>query len=139
MSTDTTLAPCPFCGGAMWVQSNRDWHRLFGDHDDDCVWGQDDDAVMMVPAQPDQLAAMVHAWNRRATISAPPQYPPMPEHWAVVASVNGQDILCITNDALAGSGELSGEEEQAVIGMAQHLLAFVGYGMPPCDFDPDER
>lgn len=66
MSADTIpgLAPCPFCGGAMRVQSNRDWHRLFGDHDDDCVWGQDD-AVMMVPAQPDQLAAMVHAWNRR--------------------------------------------------------------------------
>lgn len=55
-----------------------------------------------------------------------------------MASVNGQDILCITNDALAGSGEPSQAEEQAIIGMAQHLLAFVGYGMPPCDFDPDD-
>lgn len=75
---------------------------------------------------------------RRAPAPAPPQYPPMPEHWAVVASVNGHDILCISDNALTGGGEPSDEEAQAIIGMAQHLLAFVGYGMPPCDFDPDD-
>ncbi|AVS67891.1 hypothetical protein C8245_21440 [Paracidovorax avenae] len=88
-------------------------------------------------------AALNDAWEvwqaaRRAPAPAPPQYPQMPEHWAVVASVNGQDILCISDNALAGSGEPSDEEVQAIIGMAQHLLAFVGYGMPPCDFDPSD-
>lgn len=60
------LLPCPFCGSVMRLQSNRDWHRLFGDHDDDCIWSQSASAVMCVPAQPYQLAAMVHSWNRRA-------------------------------------------------------------------------
>ena len=63
----------------------------------------------------------------------------MPDTWAVVASIEGQDVVCISSSALSGKGELTESEEQAVIGMAQHLLAFVGYGLPPCDFDPDDE
>lgn len=53
--------------------------------------------------------------------------------------IEGQDILCISSNALSSKVELSESEEQAVTGMAQHLLAFVGYGPPPCDFDPDDE
>lgn len=65
------------------------------------------------------------------------EFPNMPETWHVSAHVLGQPILTIGYDWLAGKGELSDAETQAVIGMAQHLLAFVGYGLPPSNFDPD--
>ena len=74
-----------------------------------------------------------------APAAVAPEHPPMPETWAVVASIEGQDVVCISSSALSGKGELTESEEQAVIGMAQHLLAFVGYGLPPCDFDPDDE
>ena len=84
------------------------------------------------------------AWRGRGAapaLEAPtavaPLHPPMPENWAVVAAIEGQDILCISSNALSGKGELTESEEQAVIGMARHLLAFAGYGLSPCDFDPD--
>lgn len=68
---------------------------------------------------------------------APPDTTAMPEHWHVVVSVNGDNILCIGADYLHGKRELSEAEENAIIGAAQHLLAFVGYGLPPSSFDPD--
>ena len=83
------------------------------------------------------------AWTPLYAGAAPaavaPEHPPMPDTWAVVASIEGQDVVCISSSALSGKGELTESEEQAVIGMAQHLLAFVGYGLPPCDFDPDDE
>ncbi|MCX7509586.1 hypothetical protein OSS46_29675 [Delftia tsuruhatensis] len=83
------------------------------------------------------------AWTPLYAGAAPaavaPEHPPMPETWAVVASIEGQDVVCISSNALSGKGELTESEEQAVIGMAQHLLAFVGYGLPPCDFDADDE
>ena len=74
---------------------------------------------------------------RRPAPSAAPNNPPMPEHWGVVVSVNGDNILCIGESYLHGKRELNEAEESAVIGVAQHLLAFVGYGLPPSSFDPD--
>uniref|UniRef100_A0A6M3MHP8 Uncharacterized protein n=1 Tax=viral metagenome TaxID=1070528 RepID=A0A6M3MHP8_9ZZZZ len=62
----------------------------------------------------------------------------MPETWHVIAHVQGEPILSIGYDWVSGKGELTEAETQAVIGMAQHLLSFVGYGLPPSSFDPDE-
>jgi hypothetical protein len=59
------LLSCPFCDVKMRVESNRDWHRLKGDHDDECIWDTDED-VLMVSALEENLAWMVAAWNRRA-------------------------------------------------------------------------
>lgn len=73
-----------------------------------------------------------------ATPKAAPGEPTMPNNWGVVASVNGENILCIGDSYLHGKRELSESEEQAIVGMAQHLLAFVGYGLPPSIFDPDD-
>jgi len=72
------------------------------------------------------------AWGRATTPGSepqPPEYPPMPETWHVVCSVVGESILSIGYNWLSGK-ELSEDEEQAVIGMARHLLSFVGYGLP---------
>jgi hypothetical protein len=66
-----------------------------------------------------------------------PEQQPMPETWSVVASVHGERILSIGESWLSGKGELTEAETKAVIGMAQHLLSFVGYGLPPSSFDPD--
>jgi hypothetical protein len=60
------LKPCPFCGGAARIESNRDWHKLFCAHDDDCVFDADDHDLMY-PAQPGYLIQIAEDWNRRAT------------------------------------------------------------------------
>ncbi|MXN29193.1 hypothetical protein [Delftia sp. CH05] len=82
-------------------------------------------------------AAIARITAGAAPAAVAPEHPPMPETWAVVASIEGQDVVCISSNALCGKGELTESEEQAVIGMARHLLAFAGYGLSPCDFDPD--
>lgn len=60
----------------------------------------------------------------------------MPEFWSVDVADHSGRILLITEAAVSGR-ELNDEEMRAVIGAAKHLLAFVGYGLPPCNFDPD--
>lgn len=62
--TDIALKPCPFCGCSMRIVSNRDWHRLFGDHGKKCVFT--DNETMVVPASDDQLLLLMADWNTRA-------------------------------------------------------------------------
>ena len=83
----------------------------------------------------EQLAAAPTA--QAAPAAAAPEYPPMPETWHVDVHVHGEKILSIGYDWLSGKGDLTESEEQAVVGMAQHLLSFVGYGLPQSGFDPD--
>lgn len=58
------LKPCPFCGCAMRLQSNHDWHRVMGDHAEECVFM--DNETMMVPATDEQRDLAVAYWNKRA-------------------------------------------------------------------------
>lgn len=67
---DGDLLPCPFCGVEMHFNSNRDWHRIDGDHLPDCVFSDVEDAAMMVPATKDGKAWAVTAWNRRTTLAS---------------------------------------------------------------------
>lgn len=67
----TALLPCPFCNGASRIVSNRDWHRLYADHTDDCVLDADE-ADLMFPAQPGYLIEIVEVWNRRPTPAVSP-------------------------------------------------------------------
>lgn len=64
MDHKNKLLPCPFCGTAMRIESNRDWHRLIGEHSEKCVFL--DPETMMVPAKDDQLALIFEDWNTRA-------------------------------------------------------------------------
>lgn len=59
------LLNCPFCNAAMSIESNRDWHRIVGEHDERCLFM--DRETVTVPATPDQLMLAVLDWNRRAT------------------------------------------------------------------------
>ena len=65
------LLGCPFCGGAARIESNRDWHRIYAAHDDECVFEADDHALMY-PAQPGYLIQIVEDWNRRAALASRP-------------------------------------------------------------------
>ncbi|MCK5643880.1 MAG: hypothetical protein KAJ19_23995 [Gammaproteobacteria bacterium] len=65
MNTQEDLATCPFCGTEMYIESNRDWHRLKGDHDDECVFEIKEEA-MTVSATKENLAWMIAVWNRRS-------------------------------------------------------------------------
>ena len=73
------LNPCPFCGCAMGIESNRDWHELSGDHDERCILSGKD---LFVPATSDQLQCLTRDWNRRAAAtSAAPQEGRQPVAW----------------------------------------------------------
>lgn len=56
------LKPCPLCGGAMSVRTNRDWHRLVGEHAEDCLM---QDFEPYYAATPRDREVLVAAWNRR--------------------------------------------------------------------------
>ncbi|HFH2600215.1 Lar family restriction alleviation protein [Pseudomonas aeruginosa] len=58
------LKPCPFCGCSMHLESNRDWHRIVGDHALECVFT--DSETMVVPATKEQRDIAVSDWNTRA-------------------------------------------------------------------------
>ncbi len=60
------LQPCPFCGGAARVESNRDTHKLFADHADTCFFDSEDDMGMW-PATPEALKDLQERWNQRRT------------------------------------------------------------------------
>lgn len=64
--TDNTnieaLLPCPFCGCAMHIKSNKDWHRPIGEHDEDCEIVEHDS---FWPATPECLNMLISSWNRR--------------------------------------------------------------------------
>jgi hypothetical protein len=64
--TVPALKACPFCACAMRIESNRDWHRLYGDHTEVCLFEADSEQCM-VPATPDQLQLLVEDWNLRDT------------------------------------------------------------------------
>lgn len=58
------LKPCPFCGCSMHLESNRDWHRIVGDHALECVFT--DSETLVVPATKEQRDIAVSDWNTRA-------------------------------------------------------------------------
>lgn len=69
------LLPCPFCKAAMHIESNRDWHRVMGEHDEECVFL--DPETMMVPATDEQRELLVRDWNRRKKSAAKHQGEPV--------------------------------------------------------------
>ena len=79
------------------------------------------------PPQPAPIAAQ----------AAPTEPVTMPSHWSVSVTADGDTLVSIGNDWLSGSRDLTDEDERVIIGAAQHLLSFVGYGLPPGNFDPD--
>lgn len=81
---DAELLPCPFCGGAARIESNRDWHRIYAAHEDECVFDADDHALMY-PAQPGYLIQIAEDWNRRATPPLPSTAPEVDERAAFEA------------------------------------------------------
>ncbi|MFY9479142.1 MAG: hypothetical protein WAQ08_15970 [Aquabacterium sp.] len=62
----------------------------------------------------------------------------MPQYWSVDVTVDGESIVSIGHEHLSGSRALDERDEETIKGAAQHLLSFVGYGLPPCTFDPDD-
>ena len=78
------LLPCPFCGGVARIESNRDWHRIYAAHDDECVFDADEH-VLMYPAQPGHLIQIAEDWNRRATPPSPSTAPEVDERAAFEA------------------------------------------------------
>jgi hypothetical protein len=64
--------------------------------------------------------------------------PPMGEGWSVTVESWGDPVLTISDAALSGRSDLSEHDEALIVGCASHLLSFVGYGLPPTTFNPDE-
>lgn len=68
--------------------------------------------------------------------SQPEPHTSMPDFWSVDVHVDAERLVSIGHNWLSGK-ELGQAQERAIIGAAQHLLAFVGFGLPRPDFDPD--
>jgi hypothetical protein len=60
------LKPCPFCSCEMRIESNRDWHRLHGNHSEQCMFDADNECAM-VPATDEQLQLLIREWNTRTS------------------------------------------------------------------------
>lgn len=103
--TGPVLAPCPFCKAPMRVESNRDWHRIVGDHDDQCFLTDRD--TVMVPATDEQLALAVRDWNR----CAPAQGMTMRDEFAARAL---QGLAAHFNGAKERSGETGAQANARV-------------------------
>jgi FtsZ-binding cell division protein ZapB len=61
----------------MRIESNRDWHRLVGDHTEECVFIEPE--TMMVPATDEQLSLIFRDWNTRTTQPVAMEGMPEPE------------------------------------------------------------
>lgn len=68
---------------------------------------------------------------------APAEGASMPVDWSVTVDVGGQALLSIGHNWLSGAREPTEADEATIIGAAQHLLAFVGYGLPPSSYAPE--
>lgn len=73
-----------------------------------------------------------------AWASASKELASMPQYWSVAVNVDGSDIVSIGHNWLSGNRPLESNDEQTILGAAQHLLSFIGYGMPKSSFDPDD-
>lgn len=47
-------------------------------------------------------------------------------HWRVEVSVNGESVLAIEPEMLAGKSDITDEEEAAIMTAARHLASFLG-------------
>lgn len=62
---------------------------------------------------------------------------PMHEMWSVSVKADGEDIVQIGHSWLSGKSNITDMDERTIIGAAEHLLGFVGYGLPPSSFSPE--
>ena len=119
---------------AKWgapAPASDQWRRLFGDVAE---------LVKCLPSSFPDANGHVFKKLRALVEQAPSDGADMPEHWSVVVNIGGKDdpLLTIGHNWLSGARDPTEADTQAIIGAAQHLLAFVGYGLPPTSFDPDE-
>jgi hypothetical protein len=92
------LKPCPFCGCAMRISAvARDWWRLDGDHDADCMLRSSETDV---PQTPDQLEALRADWNRRTTPLPASGEPEVPEPRLYVGKDSLDDPINEDDDAM---------------------------------------
>ena len=92
MSDKIELKACPFCGIAARLESNRDWHRIIVDHDEQCAFL--DPEVVMVPATDDQLKLAVADWNRRVALAQQPA-PALPDDQTLDARLEAAGMLTV--------------------------------------------
>jgi len=63
----------------------------------------------------------------------------MPAYWQVQVIADGETLLSIGHDWVSGERPLEQADERTILGAAQHLLAFIGHGLPAGNFDPDDE
>jgi hypothetical protein len=76
--------------------------------------------------------------ERASPQAVPAEFPSMPANWWVSVHADGDTLVTIGREFMSGERALEEQDEQTIIGAAKHLLAFVGYGLPPSNFNPDE-
>lgn len=63
-------------------------------------------------------------WHRGHGCDKDPAVPK--QHWAVSVSRNGENLVTIESNCLAGKPDFSAEDKQCIRDCARNLLAFIG-------------
>lgn len=75
-------------------------------------------------------------WAQQDQLAQPPEFPPMPEGWHVTVGLFGDTRISISDNGYGGA-VLTDADDDLIAGAARHLLSFIGYGLPPVQFDSD--
>lgn len=62
----------------------------------------------------------------------------MPPYWSVEVCADGESLVSIGENWLSGERPLEQADERTILGAAQHLLSFIGHGLPVSNFNPDD-
>lgn len=125
------LLPCPFCGN-----EEPSFERM-GTNRQSCIVVCGNCGARHESG--DEYLHSGSSWNERAVPSPgtpSDETPEMGEGWCVTVERWGDAVLTISDQHYSGK-ELAKADEALIIGAAKHLLAFVGYGLPPSTFDPE--
>lgn len=85
--------------------------------------------------QREQVQAQPEATIQDSLKVAPEEAPAMPADWSVTVQVDGETVATIGHDWISSATDF---DEDVILGAAKHLLSFIGYGLPPLDFNPDD-
>lgn len=132
MSVSSELAPCPFCGCQMRIESGRSTgHRIFGEHDQKCVFPRNSSTARTDSDHLDERSALIEEWNTRAAPVVERQ-DPLPgdcepfQKWVMATK---HPVFGFLDDrSLARSDDLQGYADEYVQGL---WVAYKEFALQP--------
>lgn len=122
------LKPCPFCSCVMQIESNRDWHKITGDHGGWCLWNEDTDFSW--PATEVGMSNLLKTWNTRHILEGYKLVPVDLTRRVAADSVDNTSAELLRHDESLGrttnSNRREAEELEHQVADAKELLSILG-------------